>query len=58
MNFGRVEVSPCVEAWAKLDLTRSVSMKPKYAQPTRAPVCASSTRRQSVIASTPAFEAV
>ena len=58
MNFGSVEVRPCVEGCAKLALTRSVSMKPKYAQPTRAPVCASSTRRQSVIASTPAFDAV
>ena len=36
----------------------SVSMKPKYAQPTRAPVGAVSMRNASVNASTPAFEAV
>jgi hypothetical protein len=33
-------------------------MKPKYAQPTRAPDGASSTRYASVSASTPALEAV
>ncbi len=32
-------------------------MKPKYAQPTRAPVGAVSARRLSVSASTPAFDA-
>ncbi len=52
------DVSACVDGCAKLAFTRSVSMKPKYAQPTRAPEGASSTRRLSVIASTPALEAV
>ena len=58
MNDGSAPVRPAVEGCAKLPFTRSVSMKPKYAQPTRAPVCATSTRRLSVSASTPAFEAV
>ena len=57
MNDGRVSWRIFVEGWAKLARTRSVSMKPKYAQPTRAPVGAISARRQSVSASTPAFEA-
>ena len=56
-NFGSVWVRICEDGWAKLVRTRSVSMKPKYAQPTRAPVGAVSARRLSVSASTPAFEA-
>jgi hypothetical protein len=55
---GMTPMSACVEGCAKLPFTRSVSMKPKYAHPTRAPVGASSARRESVSASTPALEAV
>jgi hypothetical protein len=58
MNAGMLPCSVRVDGCAKDARTRSVSMKPKYAQPARAPVVDSSTRSASVSASTPAFEAV
>src|SRR4029078_5194841 len=58
MNAGMLLCRGCVEDCANDARTRSVSMKPKYAQPARAPVVDSSTRSASVSASTPAFDAV